>query len=285
MKHIRSLFPVISVLAGGVIASAQPLHLEAGLELADEIAAAQTVGIYTDASNVALNRYGGSWGSATDASFIRFADPAAGVLPGNNTRCAPLVTHLLKFAYNWNWKNYSFYDSVLKATKSTASPAPYQYVQLIKDRKGFSGVTRLDAAAAGDVLCWWKVGSDSNDHAMLIVSIDWDRALGYPSDQTGADATLTGTTYVEVEVLDSSSGVHTADTRLVNVNGVDTQIPGIGTGKIGLLVNASREIVGYTWSLPTSAYGTSGWLNGLHSRLKRTPEWEIVIGRFSGAAN
>jgi hypothetical protein len=76
--------------------------------------------------------------------------------------------------------------------------------------------------------------------------------------------------------------MHSNDSRLVPVNGVDTQIPGIGTGTIGVLVNANYEIVGTTWSLPNSNYDTerTGWLNGLHSRLKLQSEREAVIGRM-----
>lgn len=263
--------------------AAQPQHLAKGLQLADEIGAAQDVGVFTDASGVSLNRYGGSWNSASDPSFIRFADLPAGVLPGNNTKCAPLVTHLLKSAYNWSWYSHTFVDPILNTSKKSSSPAPYQYIALLKQGKGFAAqVTRLDQALPGDILLWWKIGSDENDHAMIIVNVDLQSGKAYPSDLAGADATLAGTTYYEVEVLDSSSGVHSADTRIVSVNGVDTQIAGIGTGKIGILVNAAFGIVGHTWSLPNSDYATNqaAWLNGLHSRLKLQTAVETVIGRL-----
>lgn len=264
-------------------AVAQPAHLTKGLQLADEIAAAQSVGVFADANGVSLNRYGGSWNSASDPSFIRFADLANGVLPGNNTKCAPLVTHLLKNAYNWNWSAHSFYDPVLKVTKTSASPAPYQYIALLKAGKGFaSQITRLDQALPGDILLWWNVGSDDKDHAMIIVSVDLANGKAYPSEHASAKPELAGTTYYAVEVLDSSSGVHTDDSRIVSVNGVDTQIPGIGTGTVGILVNANFEIVGTTWSLPASNYSTqkTGWLNGLHSRLKMQATTEAVVGRM-----
>lgn len=276
---------ILGVIAaiGTVLAKGQPAHLVKGLQLADEIAAAQATGVFVDAAGVPLNRYGGSWNSASDPSYIRFADLAHGVLPSNNTKCAPLVTHLLKFAYNWNWSGYSFYDPVLKITKTSASPAPYQYIALLKAGKGFAAqITRLDLARPGDLLLWWNVGSDASDHAMIIVSVDLAGGQAYPSELAVAKPELAGTTFYAVEVLDSSSGVHTDDSRMVPVNGVDTQIAGIGTGTIGLLVNASFEIVGTTWSLPTSSFTTqkAAWLNGLHSRLKLQTTTEAVIGRM-----
>ena len=134
----------------------------------------------------------------------------------------------------------------------------------------------------GHLLLWWNIGSDKSDHAMIIVRIDLAHGLAYPGDLAAAKPELAGTTFYAVEVLDSSSGLHTDDSRVVPVNGVDTQIAGIGTGKVGLLVNANFEIVGTTWSLPTSDYATqkTGWLNGLHSRLKLQTTTEAVIGRM-----
>lgn len=271
------------LVLGTITANAQPAHLVKGLQLVDEITGAQDAGVFTDASNVPLNRYGGSWNSATDASFIRFAHLPAGILPGNNTKCSPLVTHLLKHCYNWSWNAHAFYDPLLKVTKTSASPAPYQYIALLKAGKGFaSQVTRLDQAQPGDVLLWWQVGSADKDHAMIIVSVKLGSAKAYPTSHAYSNPAYAGTTYYEVEVLDSSGSLHTADSRLVPVNGVDTHLPGIGTGTIGVLVNASFGIVGVTWSLPTSDYVSQrgGWLNGLHSRLKLAPAYEIAIGRW-----
>jgi hypothetical protein len=272
-----------ALFCGAVSAFAQPLHLVKGQQLADEIEAAYAAQVYTDGAGIPLNRYGGSWGSATDASYIRFLDTGAGVLPGNNTKCSPLVTHLLKHAYNWSWSGISFHDPLLKTTKTVSSPTPYQYIQLLKDGKGFaSRIHRLDQAQAGDILLWWQVGTDDKDHAMIITRIDLPSAKSYPTDHAKSKPEFAGTTYYEVEILDSSANLHTNDSRLVTINGVDTHLPGIGTGTIGVLVDANFGIVGTTWSLPTSNYTTQrgGWLDGLHSRLKRAPAYEIAIGRW-----
>jgi hypothetical protein len=269
--------------AGATAALAQPAHLTKGLQLVDEITAAQAVGVFTDANNVPLNRYDGSWNHATNPSFIRFLDVANNALPGNATKCAPLVTHLLKYCYNWSWYGHSFYDPILKATKKSSSPYPYQYIALLKQGKGFAAqVTRLDQTLPGDILLWWNVGSAEDDHAMIVVSFDLTQGKPYPSELADANPALAGTTFVAVRVLDSSSGVHTDDSRIVAVNGVDTQIAGVGTGTVGILVNANSEIVGTTWSLPNASYETdrATWLSGLHSRLKLQSVREAVIGRM-----
>lgn len=131
-RLLATLVIGFALVLGAVAACAQPLHLVKGLQLADEIGGAQDAGVFNDAQNVPLNRYGGSWNSASDPSFIRFANLGAGVLPANNTKCSPLVTHLLKHCYNWNWSAHAFYDPVLKINKTSASPAPYQYIALLK---------------------------------------------------------------------------------------------------------------------------------------------------------
>ncbi len=263
--------------------AAQPVHLVKGLQLADEIGALQDQGIFTETNGTPLNRYGGSWNSSTDASYIRFLDAANGIRPGNNTRCAPFVTHLLKAVYNFSWSAYTFTDPLTGVTKTSASPAPYQMIALLNAGQGFaSKVSRLDQAQPGDVLLWAQVGYDDKDHAMLIVSVRMNSAKPYPSGHSAAKPEFAGTTYYEVEILDSSSSLHTADSRLVPVNGVDTHLPGLGTGTIGVLVDANFAIVGVTWSLPTSDYVTkrTGWLNGLHDRLKLKPTYAIEIGRM-----
>jgi hypothetical protein len=280
MKSLLLPLLASTALASAVLAQ-QPLHLQKALQLVDEITGQQAAGVFTDAAGVPLNRYGGSWNSATDASFVRFADLANGVFAANNTKCSPLVTHLLRVSYGTDWKSRTFLDPILQVAKSVASPTPYQYIALTKENKGLTRVARLDQALPGDLLSWWTVGSDANDHTMIVVAVDWASAKPYPANHALSDPTLAGTTYYEVEVVDSSSGVHTRDSRLVSVNGVDTVISGVGTGTIGLLVNAATEIVGYTWSLPTSNYVTqrTGWMNGLHNRLRRLPTHEAVLSR------
>lgn len=286
-KTLALAFSLASIVAKSSVQAQVPPHLENAVELLDQITSYQADGIYSDQNGVSINRYGGSWNSNSDPSFIRFADPDNGILPGNNTKCSPLVTHLLKYTYDWNWTDYNFFDPILNINKSTASPYAYQYCELIKQQQGFTQVFTLSDAQPGDILSWWEVGSNASDHTMIIAEVNWASAkpylLGYPN----SNQALAGTTYYEVRVIDSSSSTHTADSRVITINGVSQTVAGLGTGIIGLLVNQTNEIVGRTWSLPTSDYLTkpNSWLGGLTSRLKLAPQWEIVIGRISAQAN
>ncbi|MCB1076506.1 MAG: hypothetical protein KDM64_01650 [Verrucomicrobiae bacterium] len=286
LKTLPTLLPlgiaVMCFAADATVKADTPQHYQAASMLIDQITFCQSQGVFVDGNGVALNRYGGSWNSNSNPSFIRFADPENGILPGNNTKCSPLVTHLFKTLYNWNWSNYSFYDPILGINKSTASPQAYQYCLLIKQGLGLSQVMTLDEALPGDVLSWWQVGSSSSDHTMIIESVNWGSAKPYPLGYANSNPALAGTTYFEVTVIDSSSDTHTSDSRFVNVNGNLEHIAGIGRGVIGLLVNSNFGIVGRTWSLPTSDYytKTNTWVGSLNNRLKLAPTWEIVIGRM-----
>lgn len=277
---LRTLAPLL-LLLGASQAHAQSVIGDGAALLLDQILDCQDAGIFTDAQNVSLNRYGGSWTSKTNPSFIRFADYGNGVLPANNTKCSSLVTHLLKNLHGWNWKDFTYYDPVLQVNRSTASPEAYQYVALIKQQKGLVEIPTLDQARAGDILAWWEVGKSSGDHTMLISSIHWESAKPYPLGYANSNPALAGTTYYEVTVVDSSSDTHSDDTRLVDINGVETHIAGIGRGIIGILVNENLEIIGRTWSLPTSDYTTqtNTWVGSLNNRLKLAPTWEFAIGR------
>ncbi len=279
-------YPLLSaataLLAFASTGAAQSLHLDVAVELVDQITTYQANGIFTDGNGVSLNRYGGSWNSNSDPSFVRLEDLENGILPGNNTKCSPLVTHLLRNLHGWNWSDHPFYDPIEAKLKTSVSPQAYQYCALIKQEIGFDRVPTLDAALPGDILSWWVVGSSSSDHTMIIQNIDWSSAKPYPLGYANSNPALAGTTYYEVRVVDSSSDTHTDDTRLVDVNGSIEHIDGIGTGTIGLLVNPNFEIIGRTWSLPTSNYDTqkNTWVKSLNSRLKLAPTWEIVVGRF-----
>lgn len=267
-----------------------PAHLELGLTLVDQIVAAQATGVYSDTDGTLLNRYGGAWNSASDPSFIRFLDVASGQLPANNTTCAPLVTHLLRHAYNWNWAAIGIHDPLLNTTVTTASPKAYRYVSAIKTRAGFSQqLTRLQDLQPGDIAAFWDIGTDDG-HAMIVVAVNVSSGKPYPSELSGANPALAGTTFYEVTVLDSSSSGHSQDTRLITVNGTTALSGGVGTGVIGVLVDSTGAVVGHTWSLPTSNYLTKkngvwvpnpSWLTGLTSRLKLQTTRELVFGRLA----
>lgn len=283
MKHFA--LSAIALSFGVSFAAAQPAHLLNGVGLVEQIVEAQQNGIFVDENNVEINRYGGSWNSNSNPSYIRFGDPEQGILPGNNTTCSPFVTHLLKETYNWNWRDYEFFDPIQNKVVKTSSPSSYRYVALIEQEIGFEQqIHTLDQVQPGDIMSIHYLGSSSG-HTTMVAGVNWESLKAYPVDHANSLPELAGTWYVEVVVVDSSSGTHTNDSRILTINNQTIETSGLGIGTMGVLIDDMSNVLGYTWSLPYSDYETKtgGWLNGLHSRLKLQTERKMVFGRLPDA--
>ena len=280
---LAKAFTMVAVLStGSQVISAQPAHLLNGIGLVEQIVEAQSNGIFFDENNVEINRYGGSWNSNSNPSYIRFGDPEQDILPGNNTTCSPFVTHLLKETYNWNWSSYNFFDPIQNKMVKTSSPSSYRYVALIEQEIGFEAqIHTLDQVQPGDIMSIHYVGS-TGGHTTMVADVNWESIKSYPSYHANALPEFEGTFYVEVTVVDSSSGTHTNDSRFVTFNNNVIETSGLGIGTMGVLIDADFNLIGYTWSLPYSDYDTKtgGWLNGLHNRLKLQSERKMVFGRL-----
>ncbi len=292
-------------LLGAIQLAAQPAHLNRGHQLVDEIVAAQSQGVFTgvvDGATVFLNRYGGSWNSNLNPSFIRFFDAnrAANVGPyaANLTECAPLVTHLLRNTYGWDWHQHFISDPMNNGNLvAKSSPSSYLYVSAIKHQVGFaSQVTNFLDVLPGDIGARWEVGT-STGHTLIVVGVNLDSAKAYPVSSADISFVpeLAGSTYYELTVLDSSATGHSGgnDTRLITYNGSTALSGGAGRGVMGVFANANGQVIGHTWSLPTSSYlktknGVTGvnptWLSSIKSRLERQADIELVFGRLPALA-
>lgn len=257
-----------------------PCYLDLGIKLNEEIESMHALGIRSDSNGEALNQYGGSWKSSSDPSFVRLADLDRGILPGNNTKGASLVTLLLKEACSWSWWDYSFIDSKTGRAARTSSPTSSRYVDLIEQGVGFdSEIKDLSKVLPGDVIAIRK-WSDWSGHSAIVESIDWASAKAYPVGSGATDPDLDGAWIVPVRVLDSTRYVHSDDTR----SSATGSSEGLGLGTMGVVMNEAYEIIGHTWSLPTADIGTDSdrWVSQFQSRFKPQSERKFVIGRILG---
>ena len=264
----------------------EPQHLTDGLQLVDEINATHSLGIFEDADEVPVNRYGGSWEDDVDPSFIRFFDQNNGILPANNTVCAPLVTHLLLHSYGWDWGNIIFKDPLEDGALDTSeSPNPWQYVELIRQEKGFADhITNARQAKPGDVISIHYT-SGSSGHTAILVDLPLGNPQAYPQNGANLVPELAGTHFYPITILDSTSSPHSNDTREFTVvdddnNVTNHVITGAGTGQMGIFLDLSGRIKGHLWSVPEEAFGTQAWLNRVKSRIKLQGEREMLIGRL-----
>lgn len=289
----------LTAALGALSASAQPAHLAKGHQLVDEITAAQSQGVFTGdvgGATVFLNRYGGSWDTAGDLSFIRFFDASRnpGPYAANYTTCAPLVSHLLKYTYGWDWKQHAIPDALDNGTLvAKASPSSYLYVSAIKNQVGFaSRVTHFLNVLPGDIGARWEVGTSSG-HTFMVVGVNLDSAKAYPASSSDVNFVpeLAGSTYYEMTVLDSSSSGHSgsSDTRMITYNGMTELSGGAGRGVMGVFADANGNVIGHTWSIPSSSYLKTKngmttinptWLSSIKGRLEKQATMELVFGRL-----
>ena len=272
-------------LMNGEAHAGDTAHLDRGLTLVEHLLEHQWAGQFEDGDGVALNAYGGSWGGGT--LIVEPGDPDDGILPYNLSKCGSFVTKLLNHSYNWNWSDYEFYDPSLGTSVTTASPTAHRYMELILQGEGFqSMLTHIVDVAPGDIVVKRDVGTTTG-HVWIVKEVILSQPMPYPSDSSNALNSLVGTTYFEIDVLDCSSGYHSNDTRKVYYDGQLHETHGAGVGTIGVLVDENGQLVGHSWSLPSSGYGDDidSWVSQLNSKIELFDETELVVGRLATENN
>lgn len=284
--YAQPVVPTIKPIVALPVPYVQPLHLELGLQLVDEINATHSLGIFEDEGGVEVNRYGGSWNDEDDPSFIRFFDQGDGILPANNTECAPLVTHLMMHAYDWDWGDYPFLDPKDGFVLDTsASPNPWQYLELIEQNEGFEQkITNVRQSKPGDIISIHYLNGTSG-HTAILVDLHLEDPIAYPEAGNNLNPELAGTHFYRMTIMDSTNSPHSNDTREFTVfddddNPTDHVVTGAGIGDMGIFLDIAGNIIGYTWSLSPSNPGSQGWINGMNTRLKLQTEREMVFGRL-----
>lgn len=283
--YAQPVVPTIEPIVALPVPKPQPQHLIDGLQLVDEINAAHALGIFVDGDDVAINRYGGSW-SGNDQSYIRFMDEDNGVFPGNLTKCAPLVTRLLEYSYDWDWNDYPFFNpKENNAWDDTASPNPWEYLALIEQGKGFAmKVTNIRQSNPGDIISIHYIGETSG-HTAILVDLHLEDPMEYPEVGDNLVPQLAGTHFYRMTILDSTQSPHSNDSReftVVDEDDVETdhEIVGAGTGDMGIFLDINGNIIGHMWSLPNSDFGTQGWLNRIEDDVHLQAERNMVFGRL-----
>lgn len=286
--YAQPVVPTIDPIVALPVPYEQPLHLELGLQIVDEINATHSLGIFEDNEGVAVNNYGGSWNDDEDPSFIRFFDEDNGILPANNTVCAPFVTHIMLHAYDWDWGDDQFLFEDPKddgELDTSASPNPWQYLELIEQGIGFDQkITNIRQSKAGDIISIHYSGTTSG-HTAILVDLHLEDPMAYPEEGDNLVPELAGTHFYRMTIMDSTGSPHSNDTREFEVideddNKTDHEIHGAGIGDMGIFLDISGNITGYMWSLPNSNYGTQGWLNRIEDDVKLPSDRYMVFGRL-----
>jgi hypothetical protein len=186
----------------------------------------------------------------------------------NRTRCAPLLTQLLKKSYNTDTVGWL----------GCTSPHAATYHDAIEVEDGFELIESIADVKPGDIIaieyldedcynltCGGYSGCSTTGHVAIV--------LEAPTPRVETSPFVKGTEQYSVRVIDSSANPHGVyDTRYqAESNNWDDR--GVGRGRMRLYVDADdpdQPIVGYTWCTSTgSTY---------YPYYKR----DLVIGRFKG---
>lgn len=246
-----------------------PPHLEIGMELNQNMVTAYQMNLVEDDEGQPLNSYGGSWND--DTVVVIPGDFNNNILPFNRSRCGSFVTSLLHLAYpQWDgWWGHPFQDSfpgedsikIAPKTDWTESPKASEYMDLIQQSVGFLGpVVDFRDVCPGDLFVKRNANS-SEGHVAIVVDIDWNHPFPY-----------NGGLFYSMEILDSSMGYHTDDSR------EPFGVHGAGVGKVGVLVDQNYAPVAQCWSAPEGAENT--WAAQLDTHLEYENDTLLMFGKL-----
>ena len=109
--------------------------------------------------------------------------------------------------------------------------------------------------------------------------------MAYPLQGNNLIPELAGTHFYRMTILDSTSSPHSNDTRRFSIvddndDEANYTITGAGTGDMGIFLDTSGNIVGHTWSLPNSGFGSQQWLNQIANNIRLQSDRYMVFGRL-----
>ncbi|HEY0136859.1 MAG TPA: hypothetical protein VGB85_22410 [Nannocystis sp.] len=184
----------------------------------------------------------------------------------NRTRCAPLLTQLLKKAYSTDMVGWL----------GCTSPHAATYHDAIEVEDGFELIESISDIKPGDIIaieyldedcdnltCGDFSGCNTTGHVAIV--------LEAPTPRYETSPLIKGTEQYSVRIIDSSATPHGINDTRYQADKYEWDDQGVGRGRMRLYVDADdpdQPIVGYTWS--TSVGST------YYPYYKR----DLVIGRF-----
>ena len=265
VRSIITTFTMITALGSSTASAKPPAH--------DHLGQAHWYVDHIDPAQPGLNTYGGSHSAGT--IWLRANEDE---VTESQTRCGSFVALLLKQSYEelLSVTNRAGGNDVLFRMIGSTSPNSEQWYSAIKEEKSYDkpgdgsdmhfemNRIRFNRSQPGDVMASKYAGSnssgDTTGHNMVLAA---RRA------PTAAEMgpVLPNTIQHVVTVIDSSSSVHSNDTRTTNGN------LGLGQGDLLVYEDASTgEVAAWTWSIGpnATAFGPT--------------QRPMQIGRLSGPA-
>lgn len=195
---------------------------------------------------------------------VRFGPPGGEVDYYNQSKCSSFVTLMMKQGRGLTDQDIINWFAPIR---STSSPYAHEYYAAVVNHLHYQQITSLAGIARGDLIAiiYGTGDGEPTGHTAFVNTV--------PATMTSpAKPILSGTTQYVVEVVDSTSVVHTDDTR--------PSSGGAGRGTMRLYADTAGNLIGYAWSKNNGTFykidGTSVSYDGTPG----TTSKRIAVGRY-----
>ena len=195
---------------------------------------------------------------------VRFGPPGGDADYYNQSKCSSFVTLMMQ-----QGRGLSDQDIIdwFTPIRPTSSPYAHEYYAAVVNQLHYQRITSLASIARGDLIAIiYGTGSgDPTGHTAFV------NTLPAPMSSP-AKPILSGTTQYVVEVVDSTSVVHTDDTR--------TSSGGAGRGTMRLYADNTGELIGYAWSKNNGTFYKTDGTSVSYDGTPGTTSKKIAVGRY-----
>jgi 3D (Asp-Asp-Asp) domain-containing protein len=197
-------------------------------------------------------------------AVVRFGPPGGAADYYNQTKCSSFVTQMMK-----QGRSLSNQDIIdwFAPIRSTASPYAHEYYYAVVQNLHYSTVTSVPEIARGDLIAiiYGDGTGDPTGHTAFVNTLPTPMSVP-------AKPVLAGTTQYVVEVVDSTSVLHSDDTRAAT--------GGAGRGTLRLYADGTGLLLGYAWSTRNGTFYRTDGSSVAYDGTPGTTSKKLVVGRY-----
>ena len=163
----------------------------------------------------------------------------------NRTLCSQHISVVMKATYGWT-------DSQYGAKVGSSWPTAEGYYNAIRDGRGFTKINTHWEWAPGDVIAMSYKDDPNSGYPGTTGHCSVLNCVGPKIQYTFSNGTTVW--FRDIEIFDSTSAVHSLDTRIflageLGSGSAYTEWKGAGRAWMRVYVDAADNLAGYTWSM------------------------------------
>lgn len=195
---------------------------------------------------------------------VRFGPPGGDADYFNQSKCSSFVTLMMQ-----QGRGLSDQDIIdwFTPIRPTTSPYAHEYYAAVIEHLHYDQITSIPSIARGDLIAiiYGDGSGDPTGHTAFVNALP--AVMSAP-----AKPLLSGTTQYVVEVVDSTSALHTDDTRPAS--------GGAGRGTMRLYADGAGQLIGYAWSRNNGTLYKTDGTSVSYDGTPGTVSKRIAIGRY-----